>query len=343
MGLTTLETQLRDKNQDIFKIYQIIKKGMSIILKNHELKKNLDPWESIVDYYTLHGYQHCKKVLAKLNYLLINATLNPYELFYILSAVWLHDIGMIEYPNNYDIPTARKYHHITSVNYFKNYFAPEYLENKTLPGEFKFTNKDKLVICDIIKYHRQDEKIKEVEGSFDRDGIENKVFRRFLCAIFRIADGMDLDNSRAPFYIYEKNRESMPYLNKIFWEKHFPINSIIPNIDKDKKGLMEIEVKFSRSEPTDGRIHGSDMVSILHQVHKDIKSEIDSVAGVINSKSPDFPESKRITFTDFLFINEEKKADDPDRIFNFKEKEEPLGWSIREDVGWNFPDKKKKN
>jgi len=308
MELVTLEKQLRDKNQDIFRIYQIIKKGMSNKLKDYELKESLNPWKSIVDYYTLHGYQHSKNVLTKLNYLLVDASLNPYELFYILSAVWLHDIGIIEYPNNYDIPTARKYHHITSVDYFKNNFAPEYLENKTLSGEFKFTNKDKLVICDIIKYHRQEEKIKEVEESFDRDGIENKVFLRFLCAVFRIADGMDLDNSRAPFYIYEKNRESMPYLNKIFWEKHFPINSIIPNIDRDKRGLMEIEIKFSHSEPTDGRIHGSDMVSILHQVKKDIKSEIDSV---------------------------------PDRIFSFKEKEELLGWSIREGVGWDFPDNKK--
>jgi tetratricopeptide (TPR) repeat protein len=340
MELVTLEKQLRDKNQDIFRIYQIIKKGMSNKLKDYELKESLNPWKSIVDYYTLHGYQHSKNVLTKLNYLLVDASLNPYELFYILSAVWLHDIGMIEYPNNYDIPTARKYHHITSVNYFKDY-SPEYLENKTLPGEFRLTNKDKLAICNIIKYHRRDENIKEVEEFFDRDGIENRVFLRFLCAIFRIADGMDLDNSRAPFYIYEKNRESMPYLNKIFWEKHFPINSIIPNIDKDKRGLMEIEVKFSRSEPTDGRIHGSDMVSILHQVHKDIKSEIDSVPGVINSKSPDFPKAKRITFTGFLFINEEKTADDPDRIFSFKEKEEPLGWSIREGVGWDFPDNKK--
>ena len=50
MELTTLETQLRDKNQDIFGIYQIIKNGMSIILKKYELKKDLNPWESIVDY-----------------------------------------------------------------------------------------------------------------------------------------------------------------------------------------------------------------------------------------------------------------------------------------------------
>jgi len=341
MELTTLETQLRDENLDIFGIYQIIKKGMIIILKNYELKENLNPWESIVDYYTLHGYQHSKNVLTKLNYLLINATLNPYELFYILSAVWLHDIGMIEYPNNYDILTARKRHHITSVNYFKDYFSPEYLENKTLPGEFRFTKKDKSVICDIIKYHRRDENIKEVEESFDRDGIENRVFLRFLCAIFRVADGIELDNSRAPFFIYERNKESMPYLNKIFWEKHFPINSIIPNMDKDKRGLMEIEIKFSRSESAEGRIHGSDMVSILRQVKKEVESEIDSVAGEINPSSSGFPEAKRITFTGFLFINEEKTADDPDRIFRFKEKEEPLGWSIREDVGWENPDQKK--
>lgn len=342
MELLTLEKQLRDKNKDIFNIYQIIKKGMSIILKNYELKKNLDPWESIVNYYTLHGYQHCKKVLTKLNYLLIDASLNPYELFYILSAVWLHDIGMIEYPNNYDILTVRKCHHITSVNYFKDYFSPEYLENKTLPGEFRLTNKDKSAICNIIKYHRKDENIKEVEEFFDRDGIENRVFLRFLCAIFRIADGIELDNSRAPFFVYEKNKESMPYLNKIFWEKHFPVNSIIPKMDKDKRGLMEIEIKFSRSESPDGRIHGRDLVSILDQGITDIKSEIDSVAAEINPSSPGFPESKRITFTGFLFINEEKTADDPDRIFRFKEKEEPLGWSIREDVGWESPDQKKK-
>jgi len=315
---------------------------MSIILKDYELKKDLNPWGSIVDYYTLHGYHHCKNVLAKLNYLLINATLSPYELFYILSAVWLHDIGMIEYPDNYDILTARKCHHITSVNYFKNQFAPTYIENKTLPGEFRFTNKDKSAICNIIKYHRRDENIKEVEESFDRDGIENRVFLRFLCAIFRIADGIELDNSRAPFFIYERNKKSMPYLNKIFWEKHFPINSIIPNMDKGKRGLIEIEIKFSRSESPDGRIHGSDMVSILRQVKKEIESEINSVAGEINPSSPDFPESKRITFTGFLFINEEKTADDPDRIFRFKEKEEPLGWSIRENVGWESPDQKKK-
>jgi len=341
MEFTKLERKLKEKRPDIFKFYQIIKKGMSLILKNYELKKKLNPWDSIVDYYTLHGYQHCKNVLIKLNYLLNNIVLNPYELFYILSAVWLHDIGMIEYPNNYDILTARKYHHITSVDYFKNNFAPKYLENEELPGEFKFTNKDKLVICDIIKYHRKEEKIEEVEEYFDRDGIENRVFRRFLCAIFRIADGMELDNSRAPFFIYERNKEFMPYLNKIFWEKHFPINSIIPNMDKDKRGLMEIEIKFSRSESANDRIHGGDMVSILRQVEKDIKSEIDSVAGEINSKSPDFLESKRITFTGFLFINEEKTADDPDRIFNFKEKEEPFGWSIREDVGWDLSDNKK--
>ncbi len=333
MELTTLEEQLRDQNEDIFRMYQKIKYGMSTILKNYELKKNLNPWGSIVDYYTLHGYQHCKNVLTKLNYLLAKSNLNSYELFYILSAVWLHDIGMIEHPYGGDTLKARKHHHNTSVKYFKNNFAPTYLEKEVLPGKFRLTTKDTVAICEIIKYHRRKENIKEVEEYFDRDGIELRVSLRYLASVFRIADGIELDNSRAPFFIYERNKETMPYLNKIFWEQHFPITSIVPNMDKG--GV--IEIKFSRSESPNSRIHGKDMVSILFQVSRDINSEIESVAGETSPSYPNFKESNRITLRSSVFINEEKKANDPERTFRPKNEEKPSGWEIRENIGWGHP------
>ena len=243
MTLSILEEQLKEKNEDIFGVYRKIKDGMSILLKNYEMRKNLNPWDSVVDYYTLHGYTHCENVLKKLDYLLDKANLNSYELFYILSAVWLHDIGMIEHPYGDDTLKARKEHHNSSVVYFEKTFAPTYLEGEAFPGRFRLTTKDKQAICSIIKYHRQKEDIKEVDEYFDRDGKDNRVFLRFLAAVFRIADGLDLDNTRAPFFIYERNKESMPYLSKVFWNQHFPITSIVPNMDKG--GL--IEIRFSRS------------------------------------------------------------------------------------------------
>ena len=333
----TLTTQLKEKNDDIFGVYLKIKEGMSFLLKNYELRKNLNPWDSVVDYYTLHGYTHCENVLKKLNYLLDKANLNSYELFYILSAVWLHDIGMIEHPYGDDTLKAREEHHNSSVVYFEEIFAPTYLEGEALPGRFRLTTKDKQAICSIIKYHRRKEKIKEVEEYFDRDGKDNRVFLRFLAAVFRIADGLDLDNTRAPFFIYERNKESMPYLSKIFWNQHFPITSIVPNMDKG--GL--IEIRFSRSKSPEGCIHKRDMVSILLQVSQDIKSEIESVAGETSPSYLDFPESYKLSLSDPIFIDDEKKANDPERIFRPKEEEEPSGWSIRENVGWGHPDEKK--
>lgn len=100
--LTFLEKRLAEKNGEIFRIYKRIKDGLINTLKGHQIKRHLDPWDSVINYYTLHEYSHCENVLTKLNQLLQNAKLNEYELFYVLSAVWIHDIGMIEYPLKMD-------------------------------------------------------------------------------------------------------------------------------------------------------------------------------------------------------------------------------------------------
>ncbi|KAF5429756.1 Tetratricopeptide (TPR) repeat, partial [Candidatus Methanophagaceae archaeon] len=66
-------------------------------------------------------------------------------------------------------------------------------------------------------------------------------------------------------------------------------------------------------------------------------SIVPSVAGETSPSYLDFPESYKFALSDTIFIDDEKKANDPERIFRPKEEEEPSGWSIRENVGWGRP------
>ncbi len=330
--LTGLERQLEQKDNEIFSIYTKIKGGISSILKATDIKRELNLWNSVVDYYTLHGYSHCEHVLFKLNNLLERAELNQYELFYILSALWLHDIGMVEYPPNYSVKEARDLHHITSKEYFKNNFSKHYLKQRALPGKFEFNTDDEKAICDIIHYHRRKENMEDVEESFERRG--ERVFLRFLAAVFRIADGLHLDNSRAPFHIYENNKETMPYLNEVFWEKHFPIKNIVPKPEKGR-----IEVRFSRFESPAGKIHGKDMHAILLQVDAEIKGELASLKGANVAHYEGFNERNRVTLGSIIYINNDKKPSDTDYYYNLDQTaERPTGWEVRENVGWGIPE-----
>ena len=98
--------------------------NLRAIIKDDDLIKRLEKIEQVMkeDYlpawqihfphYTDHGASHCESVESKLNEFIpdsIKDELNEYEIFFLLCAVWLHDVGMTSFEKCED--TTREKHH----------------------------------------------------------------------------------------------------------------------------------------------------------------------------------------------------------------------------------------
>ena len=148
--------------------------------------------------YTNHGTDHLKNVEKYVNQMVndkIKQNLTPDEIFFLLCAVWLHDVGMVpkddeellffksltqdgreEFSDN-----VRDRHHVRSDNYIK--------ENHKKLGITKLEAK---IIGQIAKGHRLIE-LSNFED-INYDGVNINIAR--LAAILRLSDECDVSKDR---------------------------------------------------------------------------------------------------------------------------------------------------
>ena len=177
-------------------------------------------------YYTLHGPQHSQQVETIMVDILapehdnknhsVKNIVDQDELFYLLCSAWLHDVGMIAPLSEseevdiaqHGIPKddwLRREHHNRSREYIEKHWRE--LELASM--------EDARFIGLVCQAHRG-----VSLGVDDRLKIDHPNIR-FLSAILRVADGLDVSQERTPGELMELRWKEMDEQSKWHWLKHY--------------------------------------------------------------------------------------------------------------------------
>lgn len=178
-------------------------------------------------YYTLHGLDHSKSVINILENLIVGlkpeSKLSQIEIFCLVSAAYLHDIGMqIKYSDDED--RAR----MISKSKRKNYTIQDLIRDehhkrsgtyiKENSKNLKLDNFEAEVIRLISEGHR---KVDLKSNGYDDQVIGNDLIRvRLLSALLRLSDELDITYKRAPDSLFEILKIDMPEYSILQWLKH---------------------------------------------------------------------------------------------------------------------------
>ncbi len=196
-------------------------------------------------YYTPHDFLHSIGVEENLNWIVpdqVKEKMNPYEIFFLIVAAWLHDWGMIAEEGESQ-EKVREEHHIRTETYLEKLYEKVHLSEH-----------EARIIGKICKGHRKvDLNEPEYEDLNFGQGIKVRV--KFLAALLRIADECDISHNRTPEVVYYSINPHDKA--EVEFRKHLSITGVgqrdekhkiyISAIAKDPKGaraLREVEHKI---------------------------------------------------------------------------------------------------
>jgi molecular chaperone HtpG len=193
--------------------------------------------------YTIHDIRHSKEVIKNLNLVIpdtLKANLNDYEIYFLIASAYLHDIGMVNFPEFIkevdfkefsenekrgnpevtDEEIIRKYirekHHLRSEEFIVKHF-----EDLSIEDEHQAS-----IIGRICRGHRK-------ENLHDRNLFKpDRGYKNFpiniplMAAFLRVADELDLTFERTPAIIYELIPPKEP-ISKEEWEKHLSVAGVV--------------------------------------------------------------------------------------------------------------------
>lgn len=165
--------------------------------------------------YNNHDIKHAETVVGILDDILpenIKKSLNCDEIFCLLSAAWLHDIGMVPDKNeieDFENSTKerreeiraeiRDKHHIRSYNFVLN------------EDYFDLDNDEKKIIGNICRAHRQINIKDSLEEKYRTSSSGGIIRLQFLGAILRIADECDITSKRVSKHYIEEARTDIGF------------------------------------------------------------------------------------------------------------------------------------
>lgn len=250
MGLMEI---LKTENNSLYTDLQSIIKEASLVLNSGRFL-----------HFTDHSISHSERILRQLDSLTKDLMstenrLNEYELFVLITSVYLHDIGM-QFDNidildkelaekiknsNPDefINNIRKYHATISKNWIlesincNKSFRKIYFGNERL-GEF---------ISEIVESHTIDLK-KELSRYESKYFGDKEIRLNLLACLLSLGDVLDLDHRRVDFERLKHIK--LDEESKIHWYKHYYIDGVVL-----KDGILYINYVFpkilSSTENTD--------------------------------------------------------------------------------------------
>ncbi len=213
--------------------------------------------------FTMHDASHSEAVVKAVHGLIPKnkeKALSATEWFYLESAAWLHDIGMI--PSQEELArggpvyaTVRKGHHVRSAEYIKKHRQELGL------GETECS-----AITEIVQYHRKSMDIQECQEKFGAERL------RLLAAYLRLADAIHIDKTRVEESLFKVFVSAgMDWRSRIHWLKSFLVNTVSPNHEN-----LSIEVSLLASKKDADDI---DVVATL--IENEIRSELHTVKEVL--------------------------------------------------------------
>lgn len=178
--------------------------------------------------YTTHGMKHSDEVLKNFDFIIPGSLLkklNPYEIYFLVAATYLHDIGMVNFPGllkeeSKEIGEGdkklkdyiRESHHLRSEEFIVKNFKDLMIDD----------NHQANIIGRICKGHRK-------ENLHDRELFKpDTMYKNYsinvplLAAFLRLADELDITFERAPSIIYE-HITPRDIISNEEWEKHLSI------------------------------------------------------------------------------------------------------------------------
>lgn len=213
--MLNLRELIQDK--DLTKRFETIEKVMR--------EDYLPVWYIHCPHYTDHGSAHCEGVEAKLNELIpddFKKELNEYEIFFLLSAVWLHDVGMTGF-DDYEGFTREKHHELGRALIRKDQIKGIFLDEH-----------EKMVLGELIFGHCATliDEIKEITR-IERKNKKNETIRiRILACLLRLADVCDASHNRASGVILAC--KGVDPISKAHHELHQRVSSIEFDNDSNK-------------------------------------------------------------------------------------------------------------
>ena len=174
--------------------------------------------QGLFKFYTDHGPGHSFRILRLMAEFCETQKLqwDPNEVYYLYLSAYCHDLGMLKlHGENFDdietCENVRKKHHQRVHEYLLNHWREIQLANEEeaiLLGNICAAHSRKVDICDLP----------ETVDFLTDDGII-KIRARYLGAIIRLADALDMDHRRLPPEPYRENKE-IPFKTDIEYWKH---------------------------------------------------------------------------------------------------------------------------
>src|SRR5208282_6343548 len=179
--------------------------------------------------------------------------MNPYELFFLIIAAWIHDWGMVG-KREEDAKLIREEHHIrTEMNLEK------------MHDSINLSEHEARIIGRICKGHRKID-LSTIDYDDVVFGQNNKIRQRFLAALLRIADECDITHNRTPEVIYYTINPTDQAEDE--FKKHLSISGIGQLEEKHK-----IYISAIAREPKGART--------LREVAQKIQKELDGVKCIL--------------------------------------------------------------
>jgi len=187
-----------------------------------------------------HGFEHSSRMIESLESLCknlcnIKSGLNVYEIFVLLGAIYLHDIGIqlhqerqiAKFKDKYhleknigesDEEFVRNHHHLIS-----RYWIEDNIYDKTLRNVYYGDVILGLMIADVVESHGID----FINDKRYRD----KSYKGYpiriplICSLVCLSDVLDCDCRRVDFE--RLTHVNIPVISKLHWMKHYYTNSIL--------------------------------------------------------------------------------------------------------------------
>jgi hypothetical protein len=256
------------------------KRGESLTKIRHAVEKLWSSCEKLyppLPYYTPHGPAHSKSVENLIHRLLpgdVYRSLKEIERYYLLAAAWTHDVGMIrglmnERDGNIHPNEIRRVHHKRSEYFIVNRHSMLDIEEG-----------DAQALGLLAFFHRRAENLKKCPELFVV-GTET-VRLRLLAAYIRLADSLDIGQSRAPSSDYAICLAyNIPFASKLHWIKSRFVSgiAIIP-----EQHLILVHFKQPHEQDLRERFPGEhiqplrqNLTRLQKTVMKELREELDSV------------------------------------------------------------------
>ena len=243
--IRSLRNILKDKNLELYgKLLNIEEKAKSLLTYT----------AGKFPYYTPHDFvTHSRNVEENLNWIIdddIKEKFNPYEIFFLLVAAWLHDWGMIGEKDE-DPKKIRTIHNLRTEKYLEKLHDKVYLSLH-----------EARIVGKICRGHTKEDLMEDYYAD-TIFGASLPIRVRFLTSCLRIADECDVTANRTPEIIYY----SLNPTDKA--EEEFKKHLSISGIGRPERERHKIQLFGVAWDPRG--------IKVLEQVRDEMQRELDAV------------------------------------------------------------------